>query len=219
MMTSRTVAGLMCMALAVLLAVPAGAQSPPGSKAAPGMMDVNWNDPAIKNFVRDRRTNPPQSVGPEDEAKLSKLKLPVIAFDRPPGVVSRAFGAETLPARQRQVVMDPDNPVWYTIVDTYGDLTVVIDADLRIQQKLPADTKVFTPPQGISAEPEISSIDRSVEEGMEGLIAEYTVLKFPDIPYHVTIECSPARKQQCADKDAILRDRQSLQIISARPPQ
>ncbi|KUO59556.1 MAG: hypothetical protein APF80_03440 [Alphaproteobacteria bacterium BRH_c36] len=219
MMTFRTVAGSVCVALAVLLAAPVGAQSPAGSKAAPGMMDVNWNDPAIKSFVRDRQTNPPQSVGPEDEAKLSRLKLPVIAFDRPPGVVSRAFGAEALPARQRQVVMDPDNPVWYTIVDTYGDLTVVIDADLRIQQQLPAGTQVFTPPQGIAAEPHVSTVDRGVEEGMEGLIAEYTVLKFPDIPYRVTVECSPARKQHCTDEDAILRDRESLTIISARPPE
>lgn len=212
MMKSKAVSGFACWALAIMFALPGQAQSPQP------MMAVDWNDQEIKNFVRDRQTNPPQSVGPEDEAQLSKLKLPVIAFDRPPGVISRAFGTDQLPRRDRKLVMDDDNPVWYTIVDTYGDVTVVVDADLRIQQELPEGTAIYTPQPSLSAAPEVNIIDRNVEEGMEGLIAEYTVRKFPDIPYKVTIECSPASKQHCTDADAILRDRDALRIISARPP-
>lgn len=180
-------------------------------------MKVDWKSPEIQKFIRERATNPPQSLGPDDEAKLSKLKLPVLAFDRPPGIVARAFGVARMPARKRQLVTDPDNPNWYTIIDTFGDVTISVDGDLRIQQQLPADTKIYTPPPGLSTEPDVNVIDRKVEEGMEGLIAEYIVHKFPDIPYRITIECSPQNKQHCADVKSILRDRTSLRIISARP--
>jgi hypothetical protein len=187
--------------------------------AAPDTLKVNWSDPEIAKFMRERTTRPPQSVSAQDEAALSRLKLPVIAFDRPPGVVGRAFGLEAAPKLQRELVTDPDNPVWYTIVDRYGDLVVTIDADLRVQRDLPADTKIYTPPPGAAAEPQIDVIDGNVEEGMEGLVAEYSVRKFPDIPYRVTIECAPSTRQLCTDKAALLRDREALQIISARPPQ
>lgn len=209
--------GTFFVAVAVLAAAPMGSLSA-GGNASKTLMNVDWDDQEIKDFIRDRQTNPPVSVGPEDESKLSILKLPVIAFDRPPGVISRAFGTDALPPRERKLVMDPDNPVWYTIVDSYGDITVAVDADLRIQQVLPEGTPVYTPPPGAAAEPEVNVVDGAVEEGMEGLIAEYTIAKFPDIPYRVTVECSPASKQHCTDADAIARDRQSLRIISARPP-
>lgn len=217
MTTSIRFCGVFLMAATVLAAVPMDARSG-GGNSSETLMSVDWNDQEIKDFVRDRQTNPPASVGPEDESKLSILKLPVIAFDRPPGVISRAFGTDSMPPRDRQLVMDPDNPVWYTIVDTYGDITVAVDADLRIQQVLPEGTPVYTPPPSAAAEPEVNVVDRAVEEGMEGLIAEYTIAKFPNIPYRVTVECSPASKQHCTDADAIARDRQSLRIISARPP-
>lgn len=190
----------------------------PPAPSTPMILTVDWNDPEIRNFLRDRKVSPPQSVSVEDEGILSKLQLPVLAFDRLPGVVNRAFAPQALPQRQRQIVTDPDNPVWYTIVDDYDGVTVTVDGDLRVQRVLPADTQIYKPPQGAAAEPEISVIDSHVEEGMEGLIAEYTVRKFPRIPYRVTIECSPAVKQFCADKNALLRDREALQVISARPP-
>ncbi len=190
----------------------------PQARNTPMILAVDWNDPEIRNFIRDRTVRPPQSVSVEDEGVFSKLQLPVLAFDRLPGVINRAFAPQALPQRQRHIVTDPDNPVWYTIVDDYDGVTVTIDGDLRVQKVLPADTKIYKPPQGVGVEPEISVIDSRVEEGMEGLIAEYTVRKFPRIPYRVTIECSPATKQFCADKDALLRDREALQVISARPP-
>ncbi len=182
------------------------------------LMTVDWNDPEIKTFVREQATNPPLSVGPEDAATLSKLKLPVLAFDRPPGVVGRAFGIGTEPERQREIVSDPDNPVWYTVVDNYDDMTITVEADLRVQQVLPEGTAIYTPPRSASQEPNIDIIDSTVEEGMEGLIAEYTVQKFPDIPYRVTIECSEKTKNHCTDGAAILKDRMQLRVISARPP-
>ncbi|MDX2259912.1 MAG: hypothetical protein NW205_13485 [Hyphomicrobiaceae bacterium] len=205
-------------ALAAVMASGLGLTPPPVSAAAENL-EVDWSDPEIAKFLRERTTRPPQSVSAEDQAALSRLRLPVIAFDRPPGVVGRAFGVEAAPKLQRELVTDPDNPVWYTIVDRYGDLVITVDADLRIQRDLPADTKIYTPPPSAAAEPQIDVIDANVEEGMEGLVAEYSVRKFPDIPYRVTIECTTATKQLCTDKAALLRDREALQIISARPPQ
>jgi hypothetical protein len=54
---------------------------------------------------------------------------------------------------------------------------------------------------------------------MEGAIAEYTVYKFPQIPYKVTIECTQRNKAMCRDVATIAKDRDLLKIISARPPQ
>ena len=195
------------------------AQGTPASQAKPApTMKVDWLSEEVQDFVQRRATNPPRSLGVGDASKLSHLKLPVVAFDRPPGIVARAFGVEKRPERKRTIVTDRDNPHWYTIIDTYGDLTVVVEADLRIQQRLPADTKIYTPPAGLSAAPEVSLIESRIDEGMEGLTAEYTMYKFPDIPYRVTIECSKANKHHCADVKAIQRDRSALRIISARPP-
>ncbi len=184
----------------------------------PKVMKVDWDNPEIQTFFRERTTNPPRSLTPDDQVKLSKLKLPVIAFDRPPGIVDRAFRVTRLPKRKRQLVTDPDDPHWYTIIDTYGDLTITVDGDLRIQQELPADTKIYTGRPGLAAEPSVNVVDNNVEEGMEGLIAEYTVRKFPNIPYQITIECTQATRLHCFDSLALLRDRKGLRIISARPP-
>lgn len=181
-------------------------------------MKVEWQSSEIQRFIQQRASNPLRSLGLQDESKLSHLKLPVIAFDRPPGIITRAFGVEKRPGRKREIVTDPSNPNWYTIIDTYGDLTVVVEADLRVQQRLPPDTKIYTPSAGLAAAPEVSLMEGKVDEGMEGLIAEYTIYKFPNIPYRVTIECSKKNKQHCADIASIQQDRSALRIISARPP-
>src|SRR5262249_15695844 len=49
-------------------------------------IQVDWQSPEIAAFVRDRAANPPVSLGAgsPDEAKLARLKLPVLAFDTPP---------------------------------------------------------------------------------------------------------------------------------------
>jgi hypothetical protein len=61
--------------------------------------------------------------------------------------------------------------------------------------------------------------DESTEVGMEGAIADYTVYKFPDIPYRVTIECTQRIKATCRDIATIAKDRDLLKLLSARPPQ
>ncbi len=212
---SRAISATIVSLVFVFPAMSVHAQDASGEQK---LMSVDWQDPEISSFVQERASSPPLSVGPEDEATLSQLKLPVLAFDRPPGVVERAFGLQARPQLKRDIVTDPDNPVWYTVVDSYNDITITVEADLRIQQHLPEDTAIYTPPESETQEPNIDIVDGDVEEGMEGLIAEYTVLKFPNIPYKVTIECSPETKKHCVDGDQILKDRAQLKVISARPP-
>jgi hypothetical protein len=188
-----------------------------GASAQQKTLGVDWSDPEITAYVRERTTNPPRSLTPGDEAKLSKLKLPVLAFDRPPATVERAFGVAALPARKREIVTDDANPVWYHIVDSYADITITVDADLRVQQALPDTTRVYASPERAGTDPQVSILDENVEAGMEGLIATYTVVKFGNIPYRITVECSRERQQFCKDPASLLRDRDVLRIISARP--
>ena len=50
---------------------------------------------------------------------------------------------------------------------------------------------------------------------MEGIIIEYTIQKFPNIPYTVTIECSGKAKSQCKDLAVITKDEALLGVIAA----
>lgn len=197
--------------------VAAGALATAWAQQPQSSIAVDWADPEIKQFMATRQSNPPRSLKAGDESQLSKLKLPVLAFDRPPGTVARALGVTAAPPPERKIVMDEAEPVWYHIIDTYKDVTITIDADLRIQQQV-SNSPIFLPPPAASGEPTVSITDDRVEEGMEGLIAEYTVTRF-GVPYRITVECSRERKEFCRDPKQLLQDREVLRIISARPPQ
>jgi hypothetical protein len=185
-------------------------------------IQVDWQSPEIAAFVRDRTANPPHSVGAgsADEAKLARLKLPVLAFDTPPTTASNAFATGARPQLERTIITDDADPVWYQIVDRYGDMTITVEADLRVQHQFPSNFPIYGPAsQGAAVEPQVSVFDERTEEGMEGAIAEFTVYKFGQVPYKVTIECTQRNKAQCKDIAVISRDREHLKLISARPQQ
>ena len=184
-------------------------------------IQVDWQSPEIAAFVQARSANPPQSVGvgSPDEAKLARLKLPVLAFDTPPTTASNAFATGARPQLERTIITDDADPVWYQIVDRYGDMTITVEADLRVQHQFPSNYPIYGPSsQGAAVEPQVSVFDERTEEGMEGAIAEYTVYKFGQVPYKVTIECTQRNKAQCKDIAVISKDKELLQLISARPP-
>src|SRR5262245_54899167 len=81
-------------------------------------IQVEWQNPEIAAFVRDRAANPPASLGPgsPDEAKLARLKLPVLAFDAPPATASNAFATGARPQLDRTIITDDADPVWFQIV-------------------------------------------------------------------------------------------------------
>jgi hypothetical protein len=195
--------------------------APPAALGQDKLLRVDWQSQEIKDFVASRATTPLLSVGPEQEAKLSRLKLPVLGFDRPPSLVTNSLAAGERPTPERSIVMDENEPIWYHITDRYGDLAITVEADLRVQQEFPANFPVYGQAgQGAAAsEPTISVFDDKSEVGMEGAIADYTVYKFPDVPYRVTIECSKRTKETCRDIATIAKDRDLLKLLSARPPQ
>jgi hypothetical protein len=185
-------------------------------------IQVDWQNPEIAAFVRDRTLNPPVSLGPgsADEAKLARLKLPVLAFDAPPATARNAFATDARPQLDRTIITDDAEPVWYQIIDRYGDMTITVEADLRLQHQFPSNYPIYGPSgQGVGVEPQVSVFDERTEEGMEGAIAEYTVYKFGQVPYKVTIECTQRNKAQCRDIAVISKDKDLLKLISARPPQ
>jgi hypothetical protein len=191
------------------------------SIAADTLIQVQWTDPEIKNFVSATAANPPRSLGPTADDQLGKLKLPVLAFDATPGVVENTFRLGPRPATERDVVMDEANPVWYQIVERYGDVTVSVSADLRVQHEFPADTFPIYENKSAGAAPQagpaVSVFDDRNEGGQEGYLAEYTVTKY-GVPYTVTVECTNEAKDQCSDKAQISKDSQLLKLIRATPP-
>ncbi len=180
---------------------------------------VKWDDPEIAEFQKRAKT---RSLGATSlfDPRMAKLKLPVLGYEKPTPNVRSAFGVGA-PRARRSLTMDESNPIWYEISYDYGDdIKVTVEADLRIQTKLPRGAKVYTKPLGVAPdETEISVFDARSEVGMIGAIAEFKVYRFGQVPYSVTFECSERKKAVCQDVEALKKDKQFLRILSARPPQ
>lgn len=190
--------------------------------AADKLIPVQWSDPEITKFVSAQQSTAPRSLGPTADDKLAKLKLPVLAFEATPGIVENTLNIGPRPAIERDVVMDEEEPVWYQLVERYGDVTVSVSADLRVQHEFPAGAIEFYKPEGQGAAPTagptVSVFDDRDSGGEEGYLAEYTITKF-GVPYTVTVECSEAAKDQCRDTTQISKDSELLGLIRANPPQ
>lgn len=189
--------------------------------AADELLSVDWSSSEIASFVDQRKAEAARGLAPQAPSRLDALKLPVIGFQGAPATVQSSFpGLGPQPSGERQVITDDANPVWYQIVDTYGDVTVSVSADLRVQHTFDASYPVYstTPPGAApSAGPQVSVFDANAEESMEGAIAEYTIMRF-GVPYTVTIECTAATKARCADTAQIAKDAEQLKLIAATPP-
>ncbi len=186
--------------------------------AADRQIQVEWNNPDLKNFATSPTRGLAQSVLPADAARVSKLKLPVLGFDKPPQQLTRSLAVGALPTPERKLIMDEENPIWYQIIERYGDITMTIEADLRLQQELPPSAKIYGKTPGNESMSPVSVMDGSLEPGMEGAIAEYTVYRYPNVPYRVTIECMGNSVAYCQNPEAITRDSDFLKLISAREP-
>lgn len=187
--------------------------------AADKLIEVQWSDPQIKDFVANRAAAAP-SLGPADD-QLAKLKLPVLAFEATPGIAENTFRIGPRPATERDVVMDEANPVWYQIVERYGDVTVSVSADLRVQHQFSPDAFPIyeNKSAGAAAQggPVVSVFDDRASGGEEGYLAEYTIMRY-GVPYTVTVECTDAAKDECRDTAQISKDSELLELIRANPP-
>ena len=191
------------------------------ARADKQLLTVDWSNVELKNFAAAKADAAARGAAPVSLSRLDKVKLPVLGFDGAPGLVQNSFpGLGPQPMGTREVHTDETNPVWYQIVDTYGDVTVSVAADLRVQHAFGADYPIYQttgPGAAPTAGPEVSVFDENDEQGMEGAIAEYTVMKF-GVPYTVTIECTAATKAQCQDIAQIAKDSALLKVIAATPP-
>ncbi|MFA5951411.1 MAG: hypothetical protein WC807_14120 [Hyphomicrobium sp.] len=214
-MSAKTSRARIAAATAVLALAAVGA-----AQGAGKLISVDWANPELVAFASAQAANPPRSLGPTADDKLAKLKLPVLGFAGTPGVVESTFRLGAKPATERDVIVDETNPVWYQIVERYGDVTVSIEADLRVQHEFPASYPVYKN-AGRGAAPEagpvVSVFDEQNENGIEGLIAEYTIMKY-GVLYTVTIECSAEAKAQCHDTSQIAKDSELLTLIRANAP-
>lgn len=203
---------------AVLMATTA---APTSVSASDKLIAVQWSDPEIASFVSANSGASARSLGPTEDDKLAKLKLPVLAFGATPGVVESTFRLGPRPATERDVVVDEDNPVWYQIVERYGDVTVSVSADLRVQHEFAPDKFPIyenkSPGAAPAAGPAVSVFDDRNEGGEEGLLAEYTIMRF-GVPYTVTVECTQEAKNECRDTGQISKDSELLKLIRATPP-
>jgi hypothetical protein len=217
--TTSTLACAAAIATAGLLASAhqfANAQSAPQTEA--GVLRVEWNDPELKRFKATGQLERSARGGSE---KLANLRLPVLAFSETPELVRNALGADAKPIKPRTVVTDAALPVWYHIVDNYGDISITVDADLRINHINDSEQQIKRRPLSLEGlknggKTRISIFDGAKEEGLEGVMVEYTIHKFPDVPYTVTIECRGASKSHCRDVATITRDQALLKVISSR---
>ena len=211
-------------AAALLPIAPAAGQSaapPPQQEVA--VLRVDWDDPELKRFAAAKAAGAAASasVTKAGHDKLAALRLPVLAFEQVPQLIRNALGPNAKTLKPRTVITDPAAPVWYNIIDHYGDISITIDADLRVNHAHDDDFRIHGRPLSLDGvkqggKSKISVFDGAKDEGMEGVIVEYTVYKFPDVPYTVTIECRGAAKRQCKDVATIAKDQALLKVIAAR---
>jgi hypothetical protein len=212
----KNLRNFLCAALslsAILLGAP---RSVPAEQ-----IKVDWSDAEIQKFSKERATKPPTTLGISQANRLNNLKLPVLAFDSVPQLVKNTSAhALQLTAPSREILMNETDPTWYQINDQYGDVSISVAASLTVHHEVSKDT-IYAPatPSGVSVQndPQISVFDENGEPGFEGLVIEYTVYKFPDIPYTVTIECTKLAKEKCRDLPVIAKDKDLLTLIVVPP--
>ena len=195
-----------------VLAVLANLQS-----ARADQITIDWTDPEIQKFAQAGKPSLP--LAPDVAVKIAALKLPVLAFDAVPQLVKSTSPADKLPsAPVRQLIMNDADPTWYQLNDQYGDITISVLASLAVNREV-AKATIYQPPAGTAPSgPAISVFDENGEPGFAGVIVEYTLYKFPNVPYTVTIECPQSSKDKCSDLTMVANDMPLLKVIAATPP-
>jgi hypothetical protein len=191
------------------------------------LLPVDWGNSEVAAAATRGQLEGTRSLkgvtGGLDPARLGALEIPVLAFSETPLLVRNILGADAKPVKPRSLVSDPKQPYWYEIEDHYQDITISVAADRRVNLEVNRNFQIGTRSSGAEASlgtkaaPKVSITDGATEEGMEGVILSYTLARFPDIPYTITIECTGAKRQLCKDVGTIAKDQALLKVISARP--
>jgi hypothetical protein len=209
-------AGAWASLAVAMTAVATGVGAEDKTRTGQNLLAVDWTDGELAAF----RSAAPRTLSASSTG-LPALQIPVLAFSEVPQIVKNVAGPDAKLTKPRSVILDAKEPYWYQIVDTYDGITVTVDADRRINHeegkgfRIGAARNGAEATLGSKAQQKISIFDNSSEEGMEGVMIEYTVQKFPNIPYTVTIECSTKAKSQCKDLAVITKDQALLRVIAA----
>ncbi len=62
-----------------------------GARAADTLLQIEWSDPDIQNFVETRKSDAARGLAPAEPSRLDKVKLPVLGFQGAPGLVQSSF--------------------------------------------------------------------------------------------------------------------------------
>jgi hypothetical protein len=212
---TKTALAVVVAGCIVAIALPAGPRAQDKTRGGQNLLAVDWTDGELTAFG-----SPPRPAAGGEVARLTGLQIPVLAFIDVPQIAKNVAGPNANPVKPRTVLFDAKEPYWYQIVDTYEGVTITVDADRRINHDVAKGFQIGRANKGAEAtlgtktQPRISIFDNTQEEGMEGLMIEYTVQKFPNIPYTVTIECSTKAKSQCKDLSVITKDQALLRLVS-----
>jgi len=180
------------------------------------LLPVEWGNADVKAAMpRGGARSFRDSVAGIDSSKLDGLQIPVVGFSETPKLVRNVLGKDAKPTKPRAFISDAKTPYWYQLVDTYDGISIGIEADRRVNQSQVRD---FGTKRSLSADgpARVSIQDGSTEQGLDGVLISYTVARYPDIPYTVTIECTGAKKAQCKDIATIQKDQSLLKVIAAR---
>lgn len=213
--TAIALVGLAAVALAAGLAwfgrpVTAQERTSKGQELLP----VEWGNAdvrAARSAVRSGR----DTVAGIDVGKLDGLQIPVLAFGDTPQLVKNILGKDAKPAKPRVFIADKKQPYWYQLTDTYDGISIGIEADRRVNVRSVRDFGAANRSASGDGPARVSIQDASTEAGLEGVILSYTVARYPDIPYTITIECTGPKKNQCKDVATIQKDQSLLKVISA----
>lgn len=213
--------GLLGVVAAVIVighALPHSVAQQPTPKS---QLRVDWNDPAIAGLSQRQGAAP--GVFRAQQARVDGLKIPVLGFTAPPEIARRVMGAQARETAAPEIVFDVANPIWFHLEQHFGDVTVTVDADLRVDRSA-ADAFRTQPAAGgrVAAtaqqqDSRISVLEEGAQQGEGGVMANYTVYRFPNIAYAVTISCSGALQKACRDTAVITRDQTLLRVIAGRP--
>lgn len=210
---------LLAAFMAAGLAIPSATAQQPAAKP---QLRVDWNDPAIAGPQARAAAGAPRAFRAQ-QPRADALKVPVLAFTEPPEIARRVMGAGARETAAPEIVFDAANPIWFHLEQHFGDVTVTVDADLRVDWSA-ADafrTESIGGGRVAAATPQqdsrISVLEEGPQQGEGGVMASYTIYRFPNIAYAVTIACSGALQKACRDTAVIKRDQSLLRVIAGRP--
>jgi hypothetical protein len=168
-------------------------------------LDVDLNDPEIRAF-RERGAAP--AAG---QPEFPKLDIPIRNLIPAPSSPDRpAAPSATCP----QKVSYDEDPRWYAVQHTCPKMVITITADRRYQgDTFREDRNRARGPAAAAYGAEIVPASGDLRDD-SGLIASMTTYNYPNIPYHVTVECTEQSRTVCMSRKALAGILKSIGLVS-----